>query len=96
MDPLVSDGGIVSGALVRRSILFYGARAGEGSVVEDSVVLPNVSIGRGVTLRRTIVDRLFVLPDGFQAGLDPEKDRARFNATGRGIVLITREILARA
>ncbi len=95
VDSLVSDGCIVSGALVRRSILFYGARAGEGSVVEDSVVLPNVSIGRGVTLRRTIVDKLCVLPDGFQAGLDPVKDRARFNVTERGIVLVTPEMLAR-
>ncbi len=94
IDSLVSDGCIVSGALVRRSILFYGSRAGEGSVVEDSVVLPNVSIGRRVTLRRTIVDKQCVLPDGFQAGVDPVGDRRRFNVTERGVVLITPEMLA--
>jgi glucose-1-phosphate adenylyltransferase len=94
VDSLISDGCIVSGALVRRSILFYGARAGEGSVVEDSVVLPNVSIGRKVTVRRAIVDKLCVLPDGFQVGVDPARDRARFNVTERGIVLITAEMLA--
>ena len=57
--------------LVRRSILFYGARVGEGSLIEDSVVLPNVSIGRGVTLRRTIVDKGCVLPDGLQGRARP-------------------------
>jgi glucose-1-phosphate adenylyltransferase len=95
VDSLVSDGCIVSGALVRRSILFYGTRAGEGSVVEDSVVLPNVGIGRNVTLRRAIVDKLCVLPDGFQAGVDRAKDRARFNVTERGVVLITPQMLPR-
>ena len=92
-DSLVSDGCIVSGALVRRSILFYGTRVGEGSSVEDSVVLPNVTIGRGVSLRRVIVDKGCVVPDGLQAGLDPEQDRRRFNVTERGIVLITPEML---
>jgi len=93
VDSLVSDGCIVSGALVRRSILFYGTRVGEGSSVEDSVVLPNVTIGRGVSLRRVIVDKGCVVPDGLQAGLDPEQDRRRFNVTERGIVLITPEML---
>ena len=93
VDALVSDGCIVSGALIRRSILFYSTRVAEGSRIEDSVVLPNASIGRNVTLRRVIVDKGCVLPDGLQAGLDPEQDRKRFNVTERGVVLITPEML---
>ena len=93
VDSLISDGCIVSGALVRRSILFYGTRVGEGSAIEDSVVLPSVTIGRSVTLRRAIVDKGCVLPDGLQVGLDREHDRLRFNVTERGIVLITPEML---
>ncbi len=93
VDALVSDGCIVSGALIRRSILFYSTRVAEGSRIEDSVVLPNASIGRNVTLRRVIVDKGCVLPDGLKAGLDPEQDRKRFNVTERGIVLITPEML---
>jgi len=93
VDALVSDGCIVSGALVRRSILFYGARVGEGSVVEDSVVLPNVVIGRRVRLRRTIIDKQCVLPDGFEAGVDAAQDRARFHVTERGVVLVTPQML---
>lgn len=93
VDSLVSDGCIVSGALVRRSILFYGTRVAEGSRIEDAVVLPNVSIGHGVTLRRVIVDKGCVLPDGLQAGIDPEQDRKRFIVTERGVVLITPEML---
>ena len=95
LDSLVSSGCIVSGATVRSSILFYGVRVGEYSQVEESVVLPNVSIGRHVQLRRTIIDKRCVLPDGFQAGLDPAADRARFEVSERGITLVTRDMLAR-
>ncbi len=90
---LVSSGCIVSGATVRRSILFSKVRVDEGSLVEDSVVLPDVVIGRGVVLRRAIVDKRCVLPDGFQAGVSAGDDRARFHVTPRGVVLITADMI---
>ena len=93
LDSLVSSGCIVSGAVVRRSVLFTKVRVGEGSVVEDSVILPDAVIGRRVVLKRTVVDKRCVLPDGFVAGVSAEEDRARFHVTGRGIVLITPEML---
>ncbi|MBK7264035.1 MAG: glucose-1-phosphate adenylyltransferase [Rubrivivax sp.] len=93
VDSLVSGGCIVSGATVRRSILFSKVRVAEGSLVEDAVVLPNVRIGRDVTLRRAIVDKGCVLPDGFSAGVDIEHDRRRFHVSERGIVLITPDML---
>jgi glucose-1-phosphate adenylyltransferase len=93
VDALVSAGCIVSGALVRRAILFSKVRVGEGSVVEDSVLLPNVVVGRGVRLRRAVIDMCCVLPDGFCAGLDPAQDRKRFHVTERGITLVTPEML---
>ena len=95
LDSLVSSGCIVSGATVRSSILFYGVRVGEYSEIDESVVLPNVSIGRNVQLHRTIIDKRCVLPDGFRAGMDPAADRARFEVSERGITLVTRDMLAR-
>lgn len=93
LDSLVSSGCIVSGAVIRRSILFAKVRVGEGSLVEDSVVLPNVVIGRRVVVKRAVVDKRCVLPDGFTVGVSAEEDRARFHVTERGIVLITPEML---
>ena len=94
VDSLVSGGCIVSGAMVRRSILFHGVRLSDGSLVEDSVVLPDVVIGREVEVRRAIIDRGCVLPDGFTVGVDPVQDRKRFHVTGRGICLVTQDLLA--
>ena len=92
-DSLIASGCIVSGAAVRRSILFSKVRVDEGSTIEDCVVLPNVRIGRDVQLRRAVVDKHCVLPDGLRAGFDPVADRARFHVTGRGVLLIVPEML---
>jgi glucose-1-phosphate adenylyltransferase len=62
-------------------------------VIEDSVVLPDVEIGRHVTLRHVIVDKFCRIPDGFTAGVDPEEDRRHFEVTERGTILITPEML---
>ena len=96
LDSLVSSGCIVSGATVRRSILFAKVRVGDQSLIEDSVVLPDVVIGRNVVLRRTVVDKRCVLPDGFKAGVHPAEDKARFHVTERGITLITPAMLGQA
>lgn len=94
IDSLVADGCIVSGAQVRRSILFYNARVGEGSRVEDAVLLPDVRIGRDVRVQRAIIDKRCVLPDGLRIGFDADADRERFCVSERGVVLVTPQMLA--
>lgn len=93
MDSLVSNGSIVSGATVRRSLLSTNVVVEKYSVIEDSVVLPDVEIGQHVTLRHVIVDKFCRIPDGFTAGVDPEEDRRRFEVTERGTILIAPEML---
>ena len=93
VESLVSSGCIVSGAVVRRSILFTKARVGERSLIEDSLLLPGVEVGRDVYLRRAIIDKRCVLPDGFRAGLDPTRDRELFHVTEGGVTLVVPEML---
>jgi glucose-1-phosphate adenylyltransferase len=93
MDSLVSNGSIVSGATVRRSLLSTNVVVEKYSLIEDSVVLPDVEIGQHVTLRHVIVDKFCRIPDGFTAGVDPAADRRRFEVTERGTILITPEML---
>jgi len=91
---LASSGCIVCGASVRRSILFSKVTVGQGSLIDDSVVLPDVRIGKEVRLRRTIVGKQCRLPDGFRAGLDAAHDRERgFHVTKNGVTLIVPEML---
>jgi glucose-1-phosphate adenylyltransferase len=92
-EALISSGCIVSGASVVRLLLFTNVVVERGSVIQGSMVLPDVRIGRNVRLRRAIVDKPCVLPDGFEAGFDSEADAARFHVTQQGIVLIAPEML---
>lgn len=92
-DSLVANGCIVSGANVRRSLLSSKVRVGSYSHVEDSVILPEVVIGRNVKLKRTVVDKHCRIPNGLTAGIDPEADCKRFHVTEQGITLITPDML---
>ena len=90
---LVSGGCIVSGASLRRSLLFTGVRLHSYSSVEDAVVLPHVQIGRHARLSRVVIDRGVAIPDGLVVGEDPEFDARRFRRTAKGICLITKPMI---
>jgi glucose-1-phosphate adenylyltransferase len=86
VNSLASGGCIISGATVRRSMLFSGVFVDSYTVVEDSIVLPSVHIGQNCLLKKCIIDRNCRIPDGTQIGVDPEKDRLRFRVTASGTV----------
>jgi glucose-1-phosphate adenylyltransferase len=92
---LVSGGCIVSGASLKRSLLFTGVRANSYSIIENAVVLPYVEIGRSARLTNVIVDRGVQVPEGLVVGEDPPLDAARFRRTDRGICLITQPMIDR-
>jgi len=93
IDSLISAGCILSGGRVKRSILFFLARVEEGSLVKDSVILPKVQIGRNCVIKRAIIDKSCVIPDGMQIGVNLEEDKKRFHVTPNGIVLVTPNML---
>ncbi len=93
IDSLVSGGCILSGASVRRSVLFTNVRLHSYARVEDSVILPNVDIGRHCVIRRAVIDSYCRLPEHFSVGVDPEEDRKRFYVTERGVALIVPEMI---
>jgi glucose-1-phosphate adenylyltransferase len=93
LDSSVSGGCIISGATVRRSLLFSNVKINSFSSVEDSVILPDVVISRRARLRRVVVEKRCVIPEGLVVGYDADEDRKRFYVTERGITLITPEML---
>ena len=90
---LVSGGCIISGAAVSRSLLFTGARVHSYSIIHEAVLLPYSQIGRGVRIKKAVIDSGVVIPDGLVVGEDPELDAKRFRRTEGGVTLITQPML---
>jgi len=95
IDSLVSGGCIVSGALIKDSVLFSNVLVRSYSSVEKSVVLPDVQINRHCRIRNAVIDRRCKLPEGLVIGEDAELDARRFYRSPNGVVLVTRGMLAR-
>lgn len=91
---MVSGGCIVSGAQLKGCLLFSNVRVRSYSKVTDSVIMPDVSIGRNCTVHRAIVDVGCIIPDDTTIGIDAEQDRERgFRVTDSGITLVTPDAL---
>ena len=88
LDSMVAGGCIISGATVRRSMVFPEVRIHSYSLVQDCVVLSGVQIGRNCLLKKCIIDKNCTIPDGTQIGLDPLEDAKRFHVTPSGVTLV--------
>jgi glucose-1-phosphate adenylyltransferase len=93
VDSMVSGGCIISGSLVRHSLLYSNVHVNSFSEITDSVILPYVSIGRHCRLRKVVVEKACDIPDGMVIGEDPVEDARRFEITPGGVVVVTPEML---
>ncbi|MDP3712678.1 MAG: glucose-1-phosphate adenylyltransferase [Mycobacteriales bacterium] len=88
VDSLVSQGVILSGGTVRKSVVSPGVRVHSGAEASGSVLLHNVDIGRGARVQRAILDKNVVVEPGAKVGFDPEHDRARgLKVTDSGVAV---------
>lgn len=92
---LVSGGCIISGATLRRALLFTNVHVHSYAHVENALMLPNVDVGRGARLRNVIVEKGVRIPPGLVVGEDPVQDAQRFRRTERGVCLITQPMIDR-
>ena len=93
VNTVVSGGCIVSGSFVANSVLFSEVRVHSDCRILEAVVLPDVLINRHCRLRKVVIDRGCVIPEGLIVGEDPVLDAKRFERSEGGVVLITREML---
>ncbi len=93
VDSMVSGGCIISGSEVRRSLLFSNVRVNSYSKVKDSVILPDVNIGRHCRITKAIIDKGCQIPPNTIIGEDLEEDRKQFYVSPEGVVLVTPDSL---
>jgi len=95
VNSMVSGGCIISGAVVRQSLVFSNVHIDESSSVERSVLLPHVSIGKNCKIVGAIVDEGCEIPDGMCIGLECAEDTKRFYVTEKNVVLVTADMIRR-
>lgn len=92
VDSMVSGGCIISGSTVRHSLLFSNVVVHENSLVENSVVLPDVKIGKNCEIRNAVVDRGCIIPDDTKIGVNQYDDNKKYRVAKNGVVLVTPEM----
>ncbi len=90
-DSILSMGCIVSGGVVRNSVLSPDVRVNSFSEVDSSIIFSHVNIGRHCRVRKAIIDRDVHLPEGTVIGYDVEADRQKYFVTDSGITVVTRD-----
>ena len=93
VDSMVSGGCIISGALVRHSLLFSNVKVHTRARLQDAVVLPNVDVGANCRITRAVIDKGCRIPPDTVIGEDPQADAERFHVSKSGVVLVTPEML---
>lgn len=93
VDSVVSAGCVISGAILRRSLLFNSVRVNSYALVEDSVILPESDIGRHCRIRKAIIGTGCKVPEGLVIGENRTEDERRFHVTENGVTLVTKHML---
>jgi glucose-1-phosphate adenylyltransferase len=88
IDSIVSSGSILSGGMVRNSVLGRNVRIHAGSLIEDSIVFDNCNIARRCKIRRAILDKNVALLEDTVIGYDLASDRKKYHVTDSGIVMV--------
>ena len=92
-DSIISEGCIISGAQITRSLLFTNVHVNCRSRISDSLILPDAVIGEDCYINRAIIDKGAIIPDGSVIGENFSEDASRFHVTAEGVVLVTPDML---
>jgi glucose-1-phosphate adenylyltransferase len=93
LSSMVSGGCVISGTVVRNSLLFTNVHTNSWAVLDQAVVLPDVTVGRNARLRKVVIDRGVNIPEGLVVGEDPIEDAKFFRVTEKDTVLITQPMV---
>jgi glucose-1-phosphate adenylyltransferase len=91
VNSIVSQGCIVSGAVVRNSVMSQDVRVNSYAEIDSSIIFTHVDIGRHCRIKRAIIDRDVHLPEGTVIGYDPAEDKKHYHVTPSGLTVVTRD-----
>lgn len=93
IDSMIAGGCVISGATVKHSMVFSNVRVNSYSEIQDSILLPQVTIGRHCRITKAIIEKGCEVPEGTVIGENLADDKNRFYVSEGGVVLVTPEML---
>lgn len=87
-DSLISGGSYIQGSKIYKSVLGYRSNIAHGSIISECVLLGDVKIGAGCSIKRAIIDKGVEIAPGTVIGEDYELDRERFHVSDGGVIVI--------
>ncbi|THB68783.1 MAG: glucose-1-phosphate adenylyltransferase [Gammaproteobacteria bacterium] len=93
INSMVSGGDLVSGSIVRDSLLFSHVHVHSHSLIEKSIIMPGVTIGENCKIKNAIIEEACTIPEGTIIGEDLERDSRYFHVSPKGVVLVTPEMM---
>lgn len=96
VDSMISSGCIISGAHIQHSLLFNSVVVNAYAYIEDAVILPDVIVGEHCRIKKVVIDKGAIIPDGMVVGEDAVDDARRFYVSPEGVVLITPDMLGQS
>jgi glucose-1-phosphate adenylyltransferase len=91
INSILASGTIVSGAVVRNSVVSHDVRVNSYADVDSSIVFSHVNIGRHCRIRHAIIDRDVHIPDGTVIGYDSNEDKKNYFVSANGLTVVTRD-----
>ena len=90
----IAEGGEIYGT-VRHSIISTGCTIGAGALVEDSVIMPNVSVAPGAIIRHAIIGENCVISSGAViGGAFPDGTKRKISVLGKNQTLPENAVVA--
>jgi len=91
VNSIVSQGCVISGGVVRNSVLSQDVRVNSYAEIDSSIIFTHVDIGRHCRIKRAIIDRDVHLPEGTVIGYDQAEDKRHYHVTPSGLTVVTRD-----
>ncbi|MGF1727991.1 glucose-1-phosphate adenylyltransferase [Photobacterium kasasachensis] len=85
---MISAGSYIRGAKVYKSVLGFRTNVDHGTTISESVILGDVKIGAGCSIRRAIIDKNVHIAPGTIIGENLEEDKKKYHVSDEGIVVI--------
>ena len=88
INSLIANGCIISGGLVKYSLLSPAVRINSFAEVHDSIIMQGTDVGRYAKVKRAIIDKDVQISAGAKIGYNLKEDKKRFTVTDSGIVVV--------